>query len=154
MLAIYRDSSRNDTVWAECRILHVKAGSAYGYHCTLRRKVRRPQYVYPHASLNQALGGSQFRAPPLFIVTGMRPRCPLRRIRGLQLHSRSGLPTLWHVYPKWHAERFPWHAAFTAVPVFFISFARPPSLCCAEHVYIYTHICPRTDCILITVATK
>jgi hypothetical protein len=26
--------------------------------------------------------------------------------------------SLWHACPKWHAERFPWHAAFTAVPVF------------------------------------
>ena len=45
---------------------------------------------------------------------------------------------------QWHAERFPCHAAFTAAPRFFISFARPPSLYCEEHVciyiYIYTHI--------------
>ena len=41
----------------------------------------------------------------------------------------------------WHAVRFPWHAAFTAVPVFV--FARPASLYCKEYVYIL-HI---ADCI-------
>ena len=73
-----------------------------------------------------------------FIDTGMRSRCPLQRIRGLQLHCRSGLPTLWHAYPEWHGERFPWHAAFTAVPIFFISFATLASLYCAAHVHMHT----------------
>ena len=45
-----------------------------------------------------------------------------------------------------------WHAAFSAVP-FFISFARPPSLYCEQHLYIYTYLL-RTDCIWITVPTK
>ena len=37
---------------------------------------------------------------------------------------------LWHECPKGHVERFPWDAAFTAVPVFFFSFARPASVYC------------------------
>ena len=43
----------------------------------------------------------------------------------------------------WHVERFPWHAAFTAVTIFFIyiSFAQPASLHCEEHVYIYISDC-------------
>lgn len=32
------------------------------------------------------------------------------------------LTNLWHSCPKWHAERFPWHEAFTAVPVVFFKF--------------------------------
>ena len=28
-----------------------------------------------------------------------------------------GLTNLWHVCPKWHLERFPWHATSTAVPI-------------------------------------
>jgi hypothetical protein len=67
-----------------------------------------------------------------------------------QSSPTAGLAILWHACSKLHVERFPWHAEFTAVPIFFISLARPLSLCCAEHVYIYTHICPRTDGILIT----
>jgi len=34
-----------------------------------------------------------------------------------------------------------WHAAFTAVPIFFfISFARPASLYCEIYVYLNTHL--------------
>jgi hypothetical protein len=46
----------------------------------------------------------------------------------------SGLTYLWHACPKWHAVRFPWHAALTVVPIFFNFSARPPSLHCEEHV--------------------
>jgi hypothetical protein len=46
---------------------------------------------------------------------------------------RPGLAKLWQ------AERFPWHAAFTAVP-FLISFARPASPYSEEHVCVYTYI--------------
>ena len=38
----------------------------------------------------------------------------------------------------WHSERFPWQAAFTAVPIFFF-FARPTSSYC-EDIYIYIYI--------------
>jgi len=44
----------------------------------------------------------------------------------------------------WHAESLPWHAAFTAVPIFFIYFVRPASLYCKECVSVYTHI---SDCV-------
>jgi hypothetical protein len=33
--------------------------------------------------------------------------------------STRGLANLWHTCQQWHAERFAWHAAFTAVPFFF-----------------------------------
>ena len=46
-------------------------------------------------------------------------------------------PGLWHPCPKWHAEGFPWHAAFTVV-LFVISFARPASLYCEECVYVHS----------------
>ena len=47
---------------------------------------------------------------------------------------------MWHACPTWHAERFPWHAVFNAVPNFFISFARPASLYCDEYVYIFMYL--------------
>ena len=56
----------------------------------------------------------------------------------LSPHLITGLPTQWHACPKWHMERFPWHAAFTVVPIFFISVATPASPYCAEHVYKHT----------------
>ena len=41
-----------------------------------------------------------------------------------------------------HAERFPWHAAFTAVPIFFFfSLAWPASLCCGEYIDIHISDC-------------
>ena len=55
--------------------------------------------------------------------------------------STAGLPNLWHACPKWHVEIFPWHAEFTAVPTFFISFARPASLYCEEHVCMCVCVC-------------
>jgi len=50
----------------------------------------------------------------------------------------------WQTYGT-HAQngkqKFPWQAAFTAVPIFlFIYFARPASLYCEEYIYTYTHL--------------
>jgi len=56
----------------------------------------------------------------------------------------SGLANLWHAFPKWHTERFPWCTSLTAVPIFFDFFARPACLYFEEYVYIYTHI---SDCV-------
>jgi len=42
-----------------------------------------------------------------------------------------------------HAERFPWHATFTAVPIF-IAFVRSASLYCEVHVYMYLSDCLET----------
>jgi hypothetical protein len=39
----------------------------------------------------------------------------------------------------WHVERFPWHAAFTAVPVFLFRFPNQ-HLYSVKNVYIYIHI--------------
>jgi len=70
-----------------------------------------------------------------------------------QYPCRAELTNLWHAYPKWRAEIFPWHAAFTAVPIFF---CWPTNVCILWRIclYIYTHIWRRRDCIWITVATK
>jgi hypothetical protein len=62
-------------------------------------------------------------------------------------HSIAGLANLWHACRKWHAERFPWYVAFTAVPIFFISFAWPVSPCCEEYVYIYTCLIAWRECV-------
>ena len=57
---------------------------------------------------------------------------------GIRTHyfkqCRPEMTNQWHECLKWHTE-------FNAVPVFFlISFARSVSLCCEEHVYIYTYV--------------
>lgn len=34
-------------------------------------------------------------------------------------YARPGLANLWHARPKWQPRRFSWHAALSAVPIFF-----------------------------------
>ena len=58
--------------------------------------------------------------------------------------TRTGPATLWHTCPQWHA-------ACTAVPIFFYLFC-PTSLSKSWSMCIYTHL--RRECIWITVATK
>ena len=42
---------------------------------------------------------------------------PVTYIRSvLSRQARTGLTNLWHAYTQWQVERFPWHAAFAAVP--------------------------------------
>jgi hypothetical protein len=49
-----------------------------------------------------------------------------------------------HAYPKLHAERFPWHAAFHCCPNF-LPFFRPTIVSnCEEHVYMWTYDCLQT----------
>jgi len=56
--------------------------------------------------------------------------------------SAGGLANLWHSCPKLHLERYPWHAAFTAVPRCFIYFARPEfCILCTMCVCVYTCDC-------------
>jgi hypothetical protein len=64
-----------------------------------------------------------------------RTKCKVRKI--IDKSYRTGIANLWQ------AERFPWHAAFTALPIF-IFFARPASLYCEEHVYTHISDCVRT----------
>ena len=52
----------------------------------------------------------------------------------LQQHTRPGPANLWH------AGRFPWYTAFTAVPIFVFLFFRPSSLNGKEYVYVYAHL--------------
>jgi len=54
----------------------------------------------------------------------------------------AGLGNLWQV------QRFPWHVAFTADPIFFISFTQAAALYSYECVYIHVSDCVR-DCILL-----
>ena len=53
---------------------------------------------------------------------------------------RPELTNLWHAGSKRHAERFPWHATFTALPILFTYFSPAESLYFEEYAYIYTHI--------------
>ena len=64
-------------------------------------------------------------------------KCVLRHVvRDLQSrYSIPSLANLWHACPKWHTERFSWHAGCTADPLF-TSFARPMSLYCEQHLFI------------------
>ena len=64
--------------------------------------------------------------------------------RSLEFDIRYGQPYRAGLANLWHTERFPWHAAFTAVPIVFISFARPAPPYSEEHVCTYTHICVQT----------
>jgi len=45
-----------------------------------------------------------------------------------------GLANLWHKSPTWQAKRFPWHAAFTAVPIS-CYFFRQTSVCILWRIY-------------------
>jgi len=55
-------------------------------------------------------------------------------------YTRPKLVNLWHTCPKWNAERFPWHLAFTVFQFsYFLFFTQSASLYCEEHVYIYTY---------------
>jgi hypothetical protein len=47
--------------------------------------------------------------------------------------------SLWHVPSKRRAERLPWHTAFNAVPVYFISFVQPASILRRIYIYIYMY---------------
>ena len=53
--------------------------------------------------------------------------------------SRSGLWNLWHTKPKWHAERIPWHVAFTAVS-FFLFPLPDQHLHIVKNMHIYIYI--------------
>jgi len=68
--------------------------------------------------------------------------------------SRSGLVNLWHACQKWHAERLPWRAAFTAVPIFFLFLLPSQVLYIVKNMCICTHIWLCRGCVWNTVATK
>jgi hypothetical protein len=55
-----------------------------------------------------------------------------------KVQPRTGLINLWHAFPNWHAERFPWHAENTAVPNFFLFLLANQSLYCQQYIYIYS----------------
>jgi len=58
---------------------------------------------------------------------------PVTYIRSvLSRQARTGLKNLWHAYTQRHVERFPWHAAFTAVPF--------QPLCIVKNMCLYTHL--------------
>jgi hypothetical protein len=66
-----------------------------------------------------------------------RKGASMRRLRGYSLQSIARIMNLWH------AEIFPWHLPFTAVPIpclLFIRFAGPASLFCEENVYVHSTI--------------
>jgi hypothetical protein len=55
---------------------------------------------------------------------------------------RPGQTNVWHADPKRHAESFPWHATFTAVPIFFyIFYLRKFFILCRIYVYIHIYGC-------------
>jgi hypothetical protein len=56
----------------------------------------------------------------------------------VSISLEPGLTNLQHVCPKWQPERFPWHAASTAVPI-------PLFLLPDEHPYIVRNMCVCDD---------
>jgi hypothetical protein len=61
------------------------------------------------------------------------------QIRGAEILTKK-TANLWQACPKWHEVMSPWHTAFTAVTILFISFARPACLWCEEDL-LQTNIC-------------
>jgi len=58
--------------------------------------------------------------------------CTLQQLKYL----RQKAAKIWHTCSKWHAETFPWHAAFTAPSIILIYFPLPASLYCELYIYI------------------
>jgi len=57
---------------------------------------------------------------------------------------RTGLMNLWHMCPKRHTGRLPWHAAFTVVPCFLFLLPDQPLYAVKNIAYIHTSDCVRT----------
>jgi len=53
---------------------------------------------------------------------------------------RTGLANLRNTCSQWHGERFSWHAAFNAVPFFFIFYFYPTSVSILGRICSYVHI--------------
>jgi uncharacterized membrane protein len=60
--------------------------------------------------------------------------------------SIGGLAKLWHACPNRHAERFPWHAAFTAVRFFFFNYLLYQRLYIVKSTCVYMRIWLLRDC--------
>ena len=60
--------------------------------------------------------------------------------------SSSEMTNLWHACPKWQAESFPRHPAFTALQTFLFLLS-DQRLYAVKNICIYTQILLRTDCI-------
>jgi hypothetical protein len=58
--------------------------------------------------------------------------------------TRPGLTNLWYAYPKWRVERFPWQAALTAVPNFYLFCSNRLSILWIICVYRYISDCVET----------
>ena len=56
--------------------------------------------------------------------------------------ARRAIANLWHACPKWHAEKFPWYATFTAVPIFRFLCPTTVAILCTICVYIYRYLTP------------
>jgi hypothetical protein len=55
----------------------------------------------------------------------------------VSVQTGAGLTNEWHVRPKWHTEKFPWHPAFTLSQSFF--FFCPTSVSLLWGMCIYIH---------------
>ena len=56
---------------------------------------------------------------------------------------------LWHACQKRHGGRFSGHATFTAVPIFFISFAPSGSLYCEDYVCVCVFVYGAWDSVVV-----
>ena len=90
-----------------------------------------------YLSLGRRTGGAWALDRTFYSLLLKQEVCVLRHVvRDLQSrYSIPSLANLWHACPKWHTERFSWHAGCTADPLF-TSFARPMSLYCEQHLFI------------------
>jgi hypothetical protein len=79
---------------------------------------RQQQRIYPFSKATRT--GLVSTQPPTEWVTGRLHWGKVAGAWSWPLNSISTLMNLWHGCPKWHEERFPWHAAFTALPIFYL----------------------------------
>ena len=58
------------------------------------------------------------------------------RLDMLSFPTHTAASSMTGLTNPWHAEIFPWHAAFSAVLIFFNCFAQPASLYCKDYIHI------------------
>ena len=60
-------------------------------------------------------------------------------LQQLKMRYRPRMTNFWHACPKWHAEIFPWHEAFTTLRFFFFNFLCPTGVSILWIICLYIH---------------
>ena len=123
---------------------HFFESSSFSTYSSL---IKRPFVFRQHLFTSRSYGSPGFYItyPFIFLIFLLLALCfipflfsvflsirPSTKARGTGFMCLAPL-SLVVTWPKWHAERFPWHATFTVVAILIYFFAWP------EYLYIYTH---------------